>query len=152
MALNVRTAGPTDATVVSDFNIRLAAESEGVQLDAGSVALGVAALMADPAKGVYYLACEGETVVGQLAITREWSDWNNGWWWWIQSVYTTPEARGQGVFRTLYQHVINEAYLSGDVVGIRLYVKRHNDRAKNAYRSAGMVDNGYEVFEGALKS
>jgi GNAT superfamily N-acetyltransferase len=152
MALSVRTAGPSDAAVVADFNIRLAAESENLRLDAGSVALGVAALMADPAKGVYFLACEGDAVLGQLAITREWSDWNNGWWWWIQSVYTVTEARGRGVFRTLYQHVIDKALVSGDVVGVRLYVKRHNDRAKNAYRAAGMVDNGYEVFEGVLKS
>lgn len=152
MALSVRTAGPADAAVVSDFNIRLAIESENLVLNAGSVSLGVAALLADPAKGVYYLAGDGHAVLGQLAITREWSDWNNGWWWWIQSVYTVAEARGRGVFRTLYQHVINEALVAGDVVGVRLYVKRHNDRAKHAYRAAGMAANGYEVFEGALKS
>ena len=32
--------------------------------------------------------------VGALLLTREWSDWRNGWFWWIQSVYVAPEGRG----------------------------------------------------------
>ena len=33
------------------------------------------------------------------------------------------------------------------VRGLRLYVERDNQRAQNVYRSLGMADTGYRVFE-----
>ena len=29
-------------------------------------------------------------------LTREWSDWRNGWMVWLQSVYVSPPKRGVG--------------------------------------------------------
>ena len=63
--LAVRLATPADAGVIADFNLRLARESEGLELDPPTVAKGVAALLGDEAKGLYLLAEEaGGTVVG----------------------------------------------------------------------------------------
>jgi len=147
MAISIRTAQTSDAAIIAEFNARLAAESENATLDSAKVALGVHAMLADRNKGIYYLACDKENVVGQLAITLEWSDWHNGWYWWIQSVYTAPAARGQGVFRRLFAHVVSEAEKAGDVASIRLYVENHNDRAQRTYEAVGMRPSGYLVYD-----
>src|SRR4051812_31390554 len=105
MALTVRTAVAGDQAVVVEFNRLLAQESEGKTLEPTVLAAGVAALLADPHKGRYFLAEEDGRVLGQVGLTFEWSDWRNGWMWWIQSVYVRPEARRRGVFRALFRHV-----------------------------------------------
>src|SRR4051812_7958603 len=116
MALTIRRAAPTDAGTIVEFNRRLAEESEGKALDLGVLAKGVAAVLADPNKGPYYLAEEGGEVVGQMQITFEWSDWRNGWLWWIQGVYVRPDARRRGVFRALYHHVVEAARNDPEVI------------------------------------
>lgn len=147
MAITIRPAQTKDAGIIADFNARLASESENTTLDPAKVAIGVAAMLADRNKGIYYLACEGDEILGQLAITLEWSDWHNGWYWWIQSVYTLPTARGQGVFRSLFQHVVSEAERVGDVASIRLYVDNENQRAQQTYQAMGMKPSGYLVYD-----
>jgi GNAT superfamily N-acetyltransferase len=87
------------------------------------------------------------SAVGTLMFTREWSDWRNGDWWWIQSVYVAPEHRRQGVYRALYRHVEQLARATPDVIGLRLYVERDNQRAQQTYTALGMVDAGYRIFE-----
>jgi GNAT superfamily N-acetyltransferase len=147
MTITIRAAQASDAATIAGFNACLAAESENSTLDPNKVALGVQAMLADRNRGIYYLACAGDQVVGQLAITLEWSDWHNGWYWWIQSVYTAPAARGQGVFRRLFSHVVSEAEKAGDVASIRLYVEQHNERAQKTYQSVGMKPSGYLVYD-----
>lgn len=145
--LRIRPAEARDHAVLVDFNGRLAWETEQKRLDPGVVAPGVAALLADPAKGRYFVAELDGTVVGQLMHTREWSDWRNGDLWWVQSVYVAREARGRGVFRRLYEHLRAEARADGTVVGIRLYVETHNAAAQETYRRVGLKDAGYLVME-----
>jgi ribosomal protein S18 acetylase RimI-like enzyme len=112
-----------------------------------TVRAGVRRVLADPARGVYYVAQREEKVVGQLLITREWSDWRDGWFWWIQSVYVVPEARRQRVYRRLYQHVVSEAHRQPDVRGLRLYVDTENTRAQRVYESLGMRRARYHFYE-----
>ena len=80
-------------------------------------------------------------------ITFEWSDWRNSWFWWIQSVYISPEFRGKGVYRQLYEFVVNKAQAQGDVCGFRLYVERENTRAQKVYEKLGMETSHYLMFE-----
>lgn len=150
MSMNIRPAGPTDLRAVVEFNWRLAHESEGLILDRNVLTAGVRAAIDDPQKGPYVLACDGDAVLGQLAVTREWSDWRNGWFWWLQSVYVVPEARGRGVFRILYDHVCTLAREAGNVVGIKLYVDRDNARGHAAYRSVGMILSHYQMYESSI--
>src|SRR5262245_46547470 len=105
MPPTVRRAEPSDAAAITEFNRLMALETEGKALDVAVLSSGVRAVLADPNKGRYFLAEDSGVVVGQLMITLEWSDWRDGWFWWIQSVYVRPEARRQGVFRSLYHHV-----------------------------------------------
>src|SRR4051794_27013294 len=54
--MNIRNAISHDAAVITDFNIRLALESEDLQLDLSTVTQGVATLLKDPSKGIYLVA------------------------------------------------------------------------------------------------
>jgi len=132
----------------------MALETEQRRLNAGRLRKGVATLLLDSAKGVYFLAevkSETETVprtiAGQLMLTYEWSDWRNGNFWWIQSVYVIEQFRGQGVFRALFQHVFELAKARNDVCGLRLYMDAHNHGARQAYNRIGFRRTNYEMFE-----
>jgi GNAT superfamily N-acetyltransferase len=147
MPLTLRRATSEDAPIIIEFNQRLAQESEDKTLDLAVLSRGVAAVLADPARGLYFVAELDGRIIGQLMITLEWSDWRNGWIWWIQSVYVRQEARRQGVFRALYQHVHQAARADPEVVGLRLYVERDNQVAQQTYLSLGMEATGYLVLE-----
>jgi GNAT superfamily N-acetyltransferase len=148
MTPTIRRAGPEDAAVIVEFNRRLAVESEGIALDVDTLTTGVRACLADPIKGEYYLALdEGGNPIGQLAVTREWSDWRNGWLWWIQSVYVRQEARRRGVFSALFKHVEALAVQDPEVIGLRLYMERDNHKARETYLRSGMQTTPYVVFE-----
>ena len=86
-------------------------------------------------------------LIGALLITKEWSDWRNGDFWWVQSVYVLPAHRGRGVYRRLYRHIQRLAARRRSVVGFRLYVDHDNGRARRVYRSLGMKETRYAVFE-----
>ncbi|MHC5539767.1 GNAT family N-acetyltransferase [Singulisphaera rosea] len=146
--VHVRDARPADLDVIVEYNARLADETEGKHLDRSTLALGVKAALAEPDRLRYWVAenREGGSVVGQAAITREWSDWRNGWLWWFQSVYVAQEHRGGGIFRTLYHHIRDQALSTPDVIGLRLYVEPENHRAQAVYRSLGMLGS-YHVYE-----
>ena len=152
MPLTVRTATPADVPAIVEYNRRLARETEAKELDPATLAAGVAAAIADPGrKGPYYLACAGDDVVGQMQITYEWSDWRNGWFWWVQSVYVRADARGRGVYRTLYEHVRGRARAAGDVIGLRLYVEKDNHAARETYHRLGMEAIHFDLMQELLR-
>jgi GNAT superfamily N-acetyltransferase len=141
-----------DAAVIAEFNIRLAEETEALTLDVECVNAGVAALLNDPAKGLYYVAESNDAIIGQLMITYEWSDWRNGNIWWLQSVYVKPQFRQLGVFRALFNHLVELARARPDVCGLRLYMHAENAKARHCYERLGMKQTKYEVFELAFDS
>jgi GNAT superfamily N-acetyltransferase len=147
----VRQARAGDHATIVDFNARLAAETEGKRLEPSVLARGVTQALADPDRLRYWVAEYRDSphtkVVGQAAITREWSDWRNGWLWWFQSVYVHPDHRGRGVFRALYQQIRSEALADADVIGLRLYVENANAPAQSTYQALGMKPGGYQVYE-----
>ncbi|HVW01866.1 MAG TPA: GNAT family N-acetyltransferase, partial [Planctomycetaceae bacterium] len=115
--------------------------------DRPTVERGVAALLADPRHGRYFVACDGPRVVGQMMHTYEWSDWRNGQIWWLQSVYVAADFRQRGVFRALFEHVLHAAEADPGVVGVRLYVEDENKSAQAAYAKLGLDEAGYHVME-----
>ena len=146
-ALGLRRGTPADVDTVAGFNVTMARETEGVSLDPEVVRAGVAAVFADDSKGFYLLATRGDAVVGQLMVTYEWSDWRNGVIFWIQSVYVSPSSRRTGVYRALYDSVVTTAKGRADVAGVRLYVHHDNHPAQATYRSLGMHEGPYRLFE-----
>ena len=143
----IREAVPDDWQPIAEFNTRLAYETEGKVLDASTIEKGVRALLNDPRHGRYFVAVDHGQIVGQMMHTREWSDWRNGEIWWIQSVYVHPDHRRRGILRSLYRNLEKLAASDAQVVGLRLYVEKHNSKAISTYESLGMSDAGYAVME-----
>jgi GNAT superfamily N-acetyltransferase len=149
--MKIRRARPADVDVIAQFNRSLAWETERRRLNRAQVHRGVSALLKDSRRGSYFVAEEGREVIGQLMITREWSDWRNGDFWWIQSVYVAAAFRRSGVFRKLFGHVRGLAARTPGVCGLRLYMHTTNRRARAAYERLGMSRPHYEVFELELR-
>ena len=145
--LEVRAARPDEADHLIDFQLAMAAETEGLALEPERVARGVHAVFAQPSRGAYWVAEEAGALVGMLLTTPEWSDWRAGWVLWIQSVYVIPAARGRGVFRDLYAYQKARVEADPDLCGLRLYVDRQNRGAAAVYERAGMSREHYELFE-----
>ena len=148
--IKVRSATAAEAGRIAGFNRALALETEGLALEEKTVAAGVVALMRHPERGFYLVAEVAGAVAGCLLITYEWGDWRNRMFWWIQSVYVKPEFRGRGVYSALDEKVRELAAREGNVCGFRLYVHKGNARAQEVYRSLGMEETAYLVYEDLL--
>ncbi len=146
-SIHVRAAGPGDQDAIVGFNIAMAMETEGKELDVAVATNGVRNALVDPARARYFLAERQGEVVGQTMVTLEWSDWRNGNFWWIQSVYVRPDCRRLGVFRRLHAAVRDEAKRNAGVCGLRLYVHDTNGRAIETYARLGMSQTPYLLFE-----
>lgn len=145
--LRIRPAEPADAGAIVDFQLRMAQETEALELDRGTLTRGVEAVFADPGKGAYWIAERGGRAVGGLLTTFEWSDWRAGVILWIQSVFVVPEERGRGVYRALYERVKRQVAESPELKGIRLYVEKRNAAAQQVYERLGMTREHYDLFE-----
>ncbi len=149
LSLSIREALPGDLPAIVEFNRLLALETESKALDPEVLARGVSKAIADPDRIRYWVATTADSPVaaGQAAITREWSDWRNGWIWWLQSVYVAQPFRRHGIFRSLYRHIHAVARSQPEVIGLRLYVEDANRRAQLTYQALGMKPGGYSVYE-----
>ena len=145
--IEIRQAISTDVDTITLFNIALCRETEGRELDPVTVNHGVKRFVAEAKRGQYFVAVIDGQIVGQAAHTFEWSDWRNGEIWWIQSVYVHPDFRGKGVFRALFSHIRELGEAEADCCGIRLYMERENDTARESYRRLGFSETDYVVFE-----
>ena len=145
--IEIRQAASTDVETIALFNISLCRETEGRELEPVTVTNGVRRFVSEPNRGRYFVAVIDGEVVGQAAHTFEWSDWRNGEIWWIQSVYVNPDFRSKGVFRTLFMYIKELGEADVDCCGIRLYMERENETARESYRRLDFIETGYVVFE-----
>lgn len=145
--MQIDNANKSDAPFIARFQVLMAEESEGTELDYNLVLRGVSEGIEDPAKGRYLVARNDDgTPVGSLLITREWSDWRCAWYWWIQSVFVLGEYRRKGIYREMY-HKVKELAKGEGSPCIRLYVDRSNDTGLATYRSLGMHESHYLIYE-----
>lgn len=145
--ITVRQASDDDAASIGQFNINMAWETEEKKLDESTITAGVQSLFQKPEYGFYMVAESGDEIVATLMITHEWSDWRNGLFWWIQSVYVKPEFRRRGIYRSMYQRVLELAKNHPDVCGCRLYVEKENVTAQKTYEALGMRETHYKMYE-----
>ena len=145
--ITVKEANPGDENVIVDFQLRMAKETEQIDLDRDIVNKGVNAVLNSPGKGIYFVAESGNKIIASLLITFEWSDWRNGNVYWIHSVYVLPEFRKKGVFKTMYLHLKNIVQKDNNIVGLRLYVDKTNTNARKVYETIGMNGDHYMLFE-----
>ncbi len=146
----VRRGAAADCETLAGFNRAMARESEGVEISREVAESGIAGLLARPDHGFYLVAERDGKVIGSLMVTPEWSDWRSGFFWWVQSVYVRPEHRRRGVYRALYEHVLEEARGTEGVCGVRLYVERENTGARRVYERLGMHETPYRLYEASL--
>lgn len=146
-SVTVRPARPDDAETLVAFNRAMAEESEDKGLDTAVLRRGVDYLLTHPQDGFYLMAERGGEVAGTLMVTYEWSDWRAGRFWWIQSVYVLPAHRRGGVYRAMHAHVREQAMADAEACGLRLYVERDNSGAMATYRSLGMDETHYRLYE-----
>lgn len=145
-SIKVRKANVDDLDNIVAGNRAMALETEDRELHPDILEQGVAHVLQNPQSGLYWIAeCESR-FVGQIMITREWSDWRNGEFWWIQSVYVAPAWRRRGVFRELYA-TVESAALQQQAVGLRLYVESDNEQARTTYVAMGMHEPAYRMME-----
>lgn len=145
--MQVRKATTKDIPSIVDFQIRMAAETEGVELDKPTVLKGVTAVVNDTNKGQYYVTEIKNIVVASLLTTYEWSDWRNGTILWIQSVYVLNEYRRKGIYRNMYSHIKQLVLENQELNGIRLYADKSNLTAHKTYQELGMSPEHYITFE-----
>ena len=152
MKVVVRAARIDDVAIITEYNCRLAQETESRTLNWQTVDAGVRRGLGLGDEVQYFVAEDESGVIGQIMLTREWSDWRNGWMIWLQSVYVASEKRGAGVFRILFDRAIELTRLRCDPVCVRLYVERENETATETYRKLGFRNSGYLVLEKPLDS
>ena len=143
----IRNANHNDTATIINFNSAMAIETEHKSLDTDTAYEGVKELLNNKEHGFYLIAESNGISVGQLMITKEWSDWRNGEFWWIQSVYVHPDYRKNNIYKKLYNEVITLAKKSKNVCGIRLYVDKDNNIAQKIYSKLGMRESNYIFFE-----
>lgn len=145
--MEIREATLNDLETIVDFQLKMALETEDLQLDEAVLRKGVAAAITDSGKGRIFVTQDGERIIGSLMITLEWSDWRNGWVWWIMSLYVVPEYRRQGVFKRMYSYIKSIVEKDEGVKGLRLYVDKRNLRAQKVYDAVGMCGEHYATYE-----
>ena len=147
---NIRKGKSSDWQQITSFQKQMALETENKKLDQELVSQGVISVFKKTKgfhKGFYLVAESESSLIGSLLVTREWSDWRNGWFWWIQSVYVVPDWRRKGVYRELHKTLCELAAQEKNICGIRLYVERTNEKAQNVYQSLGMTESNYLLYE-----
>jgi len=147
MEPKIRIAKIDDSLTIAAFQLKMAIETENLQLDIETVEKGVKAVFDNPGFGQYYVAENDGEIIASLLTTFEWSDWRNASVWWLQSVYVIPEFRQHGIFKKLYMFVKDLAQKDENVCGIRLYVDKTNTQAQQVYKAIGMNGEHYQVFE-----
>jgi len=142
----IRKAIIEDASVIIDFQQKMAWETEGMTLKPEIINNGVNGVFDNPSRGQYWVAEDNGQIVASLLITYEWSDWRNSDVWWFQSVYVLPEWRRKGIFRSMYDKIRLEADNNG-IAGLRLYVETNNSAAQKTYEALGMQSQHYRMYE-----
>jgi ribosomal protein S18 acetylase RimI-like enzyme len=145
--IKTRRANIEDANVIIDFQIRMALETENLNLEKEIVRKGVIKVFNDISKGKYYIIIDNDKIVGSLLITPEWSDWRNGSILWIQSLYIDSLYRRKGLFKYMYNYLKKMVEESDELLGLRLYVDKSNKDAQIVYENIGMDGNHYKLYE-----
>ncbi|MGD9898669.1 MAG: GNAT family N-acetyltransferase [Calditrichaceae bacterium] len=143
----IEKADRSKTNIIADFQLKMALETENLELEIATVRNGVSAIF-DHAERGFYLIVKDKTdnPIGSMLVQKEWSDWRNAEVWWLHSVFILPEYRGRGIFRKLFEETERMALAAG-VIGIRLYVDKRNTYAQQVYAGLNMSNKHYELYE-----
>lgn len=145
MAMKIRRAQRSDAKIIAENNVALALESEHTTLSFEQTLMGILSVIDDECKG-FYIVAEEDTIIGQVLVTYEWSDWKNTPMWWIQSLYIDKKWRKKGVMTALIDEVRQQAKAMY-VANLKLYVHKDNISALEAYEKRGFSRTPYLIYQ-----
>jgi GNAT superfamily N-acetyltransferase len=135
-----------------DMIYQVALESEGCSLDLETLSQGIRQVLDNPALGTYWLLfgdTPNDKPLACMLTTTEWSDWHNKAYLWLQSVYISPEYRGQGLMNLMIERLAELVEPEG-VSELRLYVDQGNHRALQAYTKCQFSPSNYLMMSKSL--
>lgn len=145
--IEIRKARLSDSERIVELQLRMAEETEGLELEKNIVSKGVRGVFEEPTRGTYWVAEEEGQILGVHLTIPEWSDWRNGTVLWIHSLYVVPDARRRGIFKKLYMNLKSHVEKSDELRGLRLYVDKTNKSAQEVYEKLGMNKDHYDLYE-----
>ena len=94
--LHIRAASIHDVARLAAWACTMARETEDKRLDPDVVRRGITAVLDEPRRGRYFVACIDDETVGTLMLTYEWSDWRCADWWWpsMQPIWSRSRWSG----------------------------------------------------------
>ena len=134
-----------DAGAIAQNNVDLRLETENISIDFDLVLKGVKALIDNDKQGFYLIAKEQGTVIGQVMVTHEWSDWRNKDIWWLHRVFVQKSSRYKGVFTRLLEEIRSQAR-DNNVYALRLYLHNTNNEVVSIYKKRGIVPAPFSIF------
>lgn len=144
--LKVRRGRLDDLPHLVQNTLMEAKESEDAEIDLNKLERGIRLPLEDTNIAMYWVLVDEEDVpVGNVSVTKEWSDWNAGYYWWIQTIFIRQEYRGLGCVKVLVSILEKEMKAQGGVE-LRLYVHRDNERARRAYKKVNFELSRYEMM------
>lgn len=151
-SFSVRIATRDDASSIAEFNVIFAKKNENRQLSLPVTAAGVRRVFDTFNHGLYLVAERDNVIIAVTMVTREWSDWNNGFFYCIQDIFVLEEDADKVIHDALLNKVRALAKEHEDVCGIRLYVHKDDMETQEHYTKLNLVKTNYriydEVFEG----
>ncbi len=103
---------------------------------------GVRLAFEDNSNGQYIIAVNGQRIVGQLKLTRQYNDLLMGDEAWIEHVFIHTNYRRQKIYDRLHAHTVELAQ-QWNAKRLSLHVVGSNERAKRAYEKQGMSPTGF---------
>jgi dihydrofolate reductase len=150
--IRVRTATAKELDFLVHAQIKMALETENLNLETVKVKNGAEAILNGTKQGRYLIAERKDAThasyqpVGCLLLQSEWSDWRNAEFFWVHSFFVEATERRNGIGRWLLR-VAEELARTAGAAGLRLYVDKRNSTAAELYRSFSMNSSHYDLFE-----
>jgi len=132
---------------IVNSQLKMAKESEGLELQLDVVVKGVEYILNNSQVGFYLVFESNNKALSCLLILKEWSDWRAGNVLWIHSVYVAKEARRSGIFSKMYDFLKQKVSNDPELKGLRLYVDKTNEKAVKTYEKLGMSREHYHMYE-----
>lgn len=142
----IRLATIDDVKKIARNNVSLAEEVEQLKIDINEAINGSLSVFSDKNNSFYLLAEEKNSIIGQVYITKEWSDWRNKSIWWLHRIYVQKKWRNKGVLTSLINEIKTRA-IKEDVFALRLYVFEKNEKAIDIYQKMEMNDAPFIILQ-----
>ncbi|MBS4014561.1 MAG: GNAT family N-acetyltransferase [Bacteroidetes bacterium] len=145
--MTIRRGSIEDMAIIADFQVKMAKETENIDLQPEVTLKGVHYILNNPGYGFYVVNEIDNKVISSMLVLYEWSDWRNHKIVWLHSVYVLPEYRCNGYFKEMFDYIRDWVKIDPNIGGMRLYVDRNNKGAQKLYEKIGMNADHYIMYE-----